>query len=92
MDFFIKCDQIPSFLQIWSHLLKKYLMENLIFCALTAWQRTFFFLTLLSNFYICKHYLTITTKDQVQQWIYKLTVIFEDKPSNWYFVKAANSK
>ena len=32
-DFFSKCDQILSFLRIWSHLLKKSLMENLIFCA-----------------------------------------------------------
>ena len=31
--FFSKCDQILSFLQIWSHLLKKSLMENFIFCA-----------------------------------------------------------
>ena len=30
--FFSKCDQIRSFLRIWSHLLKKYLMENFIFC------------------------------------------------------------
>ena len=32
-DFFSKCDQIPSFLQIWSHLLKKPLMENSFFYA-----------------------------------------------------------
>ena len=32
-DFFSKCDQIFSFLWIWSHLLKKSLMENFIFCA-----------------------------------------------------------
>ena len=32
-DFFSKCDQICSFLWIWSHLLKKSLMENFIFCA-----------------------------------------------------------
>ena len=32
-DFFSKCDQIRSFLRIWSHLLKKSLMENVIFCA-----------------------------------------------------------
>ena len=32
-DFFTKCDQIRSFLRIWSHLLKKCLMENFIFCA-----------------------------------------------------------
>ena len=34
-DFFSKCDQIRSFQHIWSHLLKKYLMENFIFCAVT---------------------------------------------------------
>ena len=32
-DFFSKCDKIRSFLRIWSHLLKKPLMENFIFCA-----------------------------------------------------------
>ena len=30
-DFFSKCDQIRGFLWIWSHLLKKSLMENFIF-------------------------------------------------------------
>ena len=39
-DFFSKCDQIRSFLRIWSHLLKKSLMENFIFCAviLAVWN------------------------------------------------------
>ena len=32
-DFFKKCDQIRRKLRIWSHLLKKTLMENVIFCA-----------------------------------------------------------
>ena len=32
-DFFSKCDQIRRKLQIWSHLLKKSLMENFIFCV-----------------------------------------------------------
>ena len=32
-DFSSKCDQIPSFLWIWSHLLKKFLIENFIFGA-----------------------------------------------------------
>ena len=32
-DFFSKCDQIRRKLRIWSHLLKKPLIENLIFCA-----------------------------------------------------------
>ena len=31
-DLFSKYDQFCSFLRIWSHLLKKYLMENFIFC------------------------------------------------------------
>ena len=33
-DFFSKCDQIHKKLQIWSHLLKKSLMENFIFCVM----------------------------------------------------------
>ena len=32
-NFFRKCDQIRSLLRIWSHLLKKSLMENVIFCV-----------------------------------------------------------
>ena len=32
-DFFWKCDQIRGKLWIWSHLLKKSLMKNFIFCA-----------------------------------------------------------
>ena len=32
-DFFSKCDQIHRTLQIWSHLLKKSLMESFIFFA-----------------------------------------------------------
>ena len=34
-DFFSKCDQIRNFLRIWSHLLKKSLMENFIFCTVS---------------------------------------------------------
>ena len=32
-DFFSKYDKIHSFLRIWSYLLKKSLMESLIFCS-----------------------------------------------------------
>ena len=32
-NFFSKCDQIRRELRIWLHLLKKYFMENFIFCA-----------------------------------------------------------
>ena len=34
-DFFSKCDQVRSFLRIWSHLLQKSVIENFIFCAVT---------------------------------------------------------
>ena len=42
-DFCSKCDQICRKLRIWSHLLKKSLMENFVFCAvvsfvLITWQ------------------------------------------------------
>ena len=37
-DFFSKCDQIQSFLRMWSHLLKESLMENFIFSAVTYFQ------------------------------------------------------
>ena len=33
-DFFSKCDQIRRKLRTWSHLRKKLLMENFIFCAM----------------------------------------------------------
>ena len=35
-DFFRKCDQIRRKLRIWSPLLKKSLMENFIFCAVSV--------------------------------------------------------
>ena len=35
-DFFNKCDQIRRKLQIYSHLMKKSVMKNFIFCADTA--------------------------------------------------------
>ena len=37
-DFFSKCDQIRRKLRIWSHLLKKSLMENFIFCVVTIFK------------------------------------------------------
>ena len=35
-DSFSKCDQIRRKLRMWSHLLKKSLMENFIFCAVNV--------------------------------------------------------
>ena len=38
-DFFSKCDQIHSFLHIWSHLLNKSLMGNFFFFAVNSKNR-----------------------------------------------------
>ena len=35
-DFLSKCDKIHSFSRIWSYLLKKFLMENFIFCTVNT--------------------------------------------------------
>ena len=48
-DFFNKCDQIRSFLRIWSHLLRKSLLENFIFCA--VYIAASFVIFLLPHFY-----------------------------------------
>ena len=48
-DFSSKCDQICRKLRIWSHLLKKSLMENFIFCAVRCTQ---VFCVLSSNEYL----------------------------------------
>ena len=37
-DFLSKCNQICGFLRIKSHLLKKSLMENFIFCVVLPWD------------------------------------------------------
>ena len=47
MKFSIKCDQISSFLWIWSYLLKKSLMENFIFCAVLVLRKAY----LLTHFF-----------------------------------------
>ena len=45
-DFFSKCDQIRKKLRIWSHLLKKSMMKNFIFCGAyhVNPQRTVYFM------------------------------------------------
>ena len=47
-DFFSKCDQIRSFLRIWSHLLKKSLTENFIIAQCIKERKKLFFLILES--------------------------------------------
>ena len=51
-DFFSKCDQIRSFLRIWSHSLKKSLMGNFIFCAVSWGNTSFHFDNHLAPFHL----------------------------------------
>ena len=51
--FFSKCDQIRRKPQIWSHLLKKYLMENFIFCAVLTVSSMSFLLCTISSITCC---------------------------------------
>ena len=70
-DFFSKCDQIRRKLRIWSHLLKKSLMENFIFCAVSPIRMTFFvsFALFLSKPTILNKIIgTLTTKLQLQHY------------------------
>ena len=38
-DFFSKCDQIRQKRRIWSHLLKKFFIENFILCAVVSFTK-----------------------------------------------------
>ena len=56
-DFFSKCDQIRGTLRIWSHLLKKSLMENFIFYAVRIeTSQLICTANQLTSFYIQQHW------------------------------------
>ena len=66
-DFFSKCDQIQRKLWIWSHLLKKSLMENLIFCALVDFEiRLFMPVLMIRNYRKCDNFSTHLLRDPLQ--------------------------
>ena len=62
-DFFSKCDQIRSFLGVWSRLLKKSLMKNCIFCAVTSFpnltQGFYLYRMIVQGKYLSLPYLSI---------------------------------
>ena len=51
-DFFSKCDQIHGKPRIWSHLLKKSLMENFIFCVVISKEITFLYYYFFGQAYL----------------------------------------
>ena len=59
-DFFSKCDQIRSFLRIWSYLLKNSLMKNFIFCEVLFIRLLFFiWILLIGTLFICIFFICI---------------------------------
>ena len=58
-NFFSKCDQIRRKLWIWSHLLKKSLMENFIFCAVTVGQKKMCQINGNQNISVFQYYILI---------------------------------
>ena len=61
-DLFSKCDRIRSVLRIWSHLLKKSLMENFIFCAVFVFAAIMFKLLVIQ--FIIKLYAVFTNSNE----------------------------
>ena len=57
-DFLSKCDQIGSFLQIWSHLLEKSLMESFIFCTVLVMNTSYHF----TNIVLMKGFISWSKK------------------------------
>ena len=73
IDFFSKCDQIRRKLWIWSHLLKKSLMENFIFCAVTLLSififKRYLIMRLRSSFYMNLMYTWYRIKAWFVFWV-----------------------
>ena len=72
-NFFSKRDQIRSFLWIWSHLLKKSLMENFISYAvlLTVYRQKKMFLGFLKSLSL---YKKIKTKERKKENMQKIKI------------------
>ena len=64
-NFFSKFEQIRSFLRIWSHLMKKSLMENFIFCAVINFEKRD-----ISSFYLTYDFFIILTVPIISDWMW----------------------
>ena len=79
MDFFSKCDQIRSFLLIWSHLLKKCVMKNFIFCAMYCVVTLLAASLFVLNFFNDSNSLTLTST-----FFYWNILLYSNSFSKWY--------
>ena len=96
--FYSKCDQIRSYLQIWSHLLKKSLIENFIFCAVKRKRpvvKTYMMACNFSKFSFRRIYFFLEFFEKagflnIKIWTLWLTVIFPE-PSWFVGFKSADN-
>ena len=68
-DFLSKCDPIRSFQMIWSHLLKKSLMENFIFVQwvnVLSWQIRFYWFELAAIHITCSENVYSLSSENIQ--------------------------
>ena len=76
-DFFTKCDQFCRKLRIWSHFLRKSLMENLIFLCSVLLQ-VIYLITLVYSIDNCWNYETLL-KSSAGQTFYQLLFYWLDR-------------
>ena len=72
-DFCSKYDHFPNFLQIWSHLLKKFLMESFIFVQRCVWLSTMIFPNIFIDFnvdFFVVFFLQTVSIDFVYQFVF----------------------
>ena len=73
-DFFHRCDQIRSFLRIWSHLLEKSLLENLIFCTVfDTIDFDIFYLRCINLIFLQTFYIEHLVTYLIKKILYRLT-------------------
>ena len=99
-DFFSKCDRIRSFLRIWSHLLKKSLMENFIFCTVLFIKDLVFFIqnSILSIYADGNHFcisgegksiiksLLSSVLNIVKNWFYESYMLLNPEKCHFMFI------
>ena len=77
MDFCSKCDQFRSLILIWSHLLKKFLVENFILCAVLA-LKNFWNGCLLPQGVFWRLVLLVITKNNLEKQFKMFTKLLKE--------------
>ena len=87
-EFFSKCDQIRRKLRIWSHLLKNFLMENFIVCAVKTIKKTHGYNQWSHLTYITQHSPIVNKRDKSKpKYFHSINFIFKSLSSaSFYYI------